>query len=85
MSSATEDNSEGWRVKLTKSTAKKQQTNRIVVPQHNSPDVIKKIESYISKAKKLKDSEILLRDLQEVKSITLKVYKGIPRLEWTMK
>jgi hypothetical protein len=86
MSNIVESNSEGWSIKVTKSKATvKKQHGLNNTSLHDGPDMIKKIENYISKAKKLKDSEQLLCDLQEVKEITIKVYKNSVNLEWTIK
>jgi hypothetical protein len=90
MSNVVEDIAEGWCVKVTKSTAKKKHVsphgrNNNLNHQHHGQDIIKKIENYIIKAKKFKDPEQLLYDLEEVRDITIQLHNSSNILEWTTK
>jgi hypothetical protein len=91
MSNVVEDIAEGWCVKVTKSTVKKKYVtphgcnNKLNQQQHHGQDIIKKIENYIIKAKKFKDPEQLLYDLEEVREITVQLHNSSNILEWTTK
>ncbi len=67
MSKANQDTEDGWCVASTKPLSKSRIPHNA---EHKGMDVIKKIESYISKAKKFKHTESILIDLLGLKDIT---------------